>query len=110
MQEAFIVAKVVRRSIGVALTARLGRFRSWPPAGLLLDAPLALAEGRTNRLRRIYAHASRDAWDGPELFRQAMAKHGGIQLSPEREVVVEQADLRGGEEIGDGSHPRRDRA
>jgi hypothetical protein len=88
MQEAFIVAKVVRRSIGVALTARLGRFRSWPPAGLLLDAPLALAEGRTNRLRRIYAHASRDAWDGPELFRQAMAKHGGIQLSPERRAAL----------------------
>jgi hypothetical protein len=88
MNEALVVAKVVRRSVGVALTARVGRFRSWPPAGLLLDTPLALAEGRTNRLRRIYAHASRDAWDGPELFRQAMAKHGGIQLSPERRAAL----------------------
>ena len=88
MHEAFVIAKVVRRSIGVALTARVGRFRSWPPPGLLLDTPLALAERRTSRLRRIYAHASQNAWDGPELFRQAMAKHGGIQLSPERRAAL----------------------
>jgi hypothetical protein len=88
MHQALVIAKVVRRSIGVAFAARIGRFRSWPPTSLLIDAPLALAEERTNRLRRIYAHAARDAWDGPELFRQAMARHGGIQLARKKREAL----------------------
>jgi hypothetical protein len=30
-------------------------------------------------LRRIYANAQRDTWDGPAVFREAVARHGGIQ-------------------------------
>src|SRR4029453_8465364 len=50
----------------------------------LIDAPLALAEARTTGLRRIYAKSHRDAWDGSAVFRDAVAKHGGIQLDPEK--------------------------
>ncbi len=81
-----IAGKVISRTVATSLLARVGRFRSWPNEALLLSEPLALAEERTNRLRRIYAHSMRDAWDGPALFRDAMARHGGIQLSPEKRV------------------------
>ncbi|HBZ72017.1 MAG TPA: hypothetical protein DEP35_20725 [Deltaproteobacteria bacterium] len=73
--------KIVARSMGVALAARMGRYRRWPSTTLLLDEPLALTEERTSRLRRIYSHAQRDAWDGPAVFREAVTRHGGIQLS-----------------------------
>jgi hypothetical protein len=76
--------KIVARSMGVALVARMGRYRRWPSNTLLLDEPLALTEERTSRLRRLYAHAQRDAWDGPAVFREAVTQHGGIQLSEEK--------------------------
>jgi len=72
----------------VGIAARLGRYRGWPSRALLLDEPLALVEQRTNRLRRLYANAQRDAWDGPKLFREAVEKHGGIQLSPEKRAAL----------------------
>jgi hypothetical protein len=84
MSFALLLPRIVMRAVRTALVARFGRFRSWPSEALLLDEPLALAEARTSRLRRIYANAQRDAWDGPALFRDAMARHGGIQLSEEK--------------------------
>lgn len=81
-----IASKVIRRTVATSLAARFGRFRSWPDDALLLSEPLAMAEERTSRLRRIYANCLRDAWDGPTLFREAMARHGGIQLEPEKRV------------------------
>jgi hypothetical protein len=80
--------RVVRRALGNIVRTRTGRFRNWPDTGILLDAPLALAEERTHKLRRIYAHASRDLWDGPRVFRDAMTRHGGIQLSREKRVAL----------------------
>lgn len=78
------IPKIVVRSLGVAFAARLGRYRGWPSDSLLLSDPLALAEGKTHRLRRIYANAQRDAWDGPAVFRDAVTRHGGLQLSEEK--------------------------
>ena len=83
-----LVARSFGRAVGASLAARVGRFRSWPNEALLLDEPLALAEARTARLRRIYSNAQRDAWDGPALFREAVARHGGIQLSPEKRAAL----------------------
>ncbi|MGH0035569.1 MAG: ferritin-like domain-containing protein [Myxococcota bacterium] len=80
--------RVVRRALGNIVRTRTGRFRSWPDTGILLDAPLALAEERTDKLRRIYDNAGRDLWDGPQTFREAMEKHGGIQLSREKRVAL----------------------
>jgi hypothetical protein len=81
-----IASKVISRTVATSLAARFGRYRSWPDDALLLSEPLAMAEERTSRLRRIYANCLRDAWDGPTLFREAMARHGGIQLAPEQRV------------------------
>ena len=72
------------------MSARFGRFRTWPSRSLALDEPLALAEERTSRLRRIYANATRDSWDGEAVFREAVAKHGGIQLERERRKALAQ--------------------
>jgi hypothetical protein len=72
-----------------AVTSRFGRFRSWPArAALLLDEPLALAEERTGRLRRLYANATRDAWDGEVAFREAVQKHAGIQLERDERIAL----------------------
>jgi len=98
--EAFWIAgRVTGRAVRNAVQARFGRFRRWPDDGLLISEPLALAEQRTDRLRRIYANAGRDLWDGPTLFREAMEKHGGIQLSPEKRAALAQpiTDLMWGE-------------
>jgi hypothetical protein len=72
----------------MCVTARRGRFRSWPSRAVLIDEPLAMAEERTSKLRRIYANAGRDLWDGPTLFREAMTKHGGIQLERDKRVAL----------------------
>ncbi len=81
-----IASKVVSRTLRTSIATRFGRFRSWPNEELLLSEPLAMAEERTNRLRRIYANCMRDSWDGPTLFREAMTRHGGIQLDPEKRI------------------------
>jgi hypothetical protein len=88
MRFAFLVARSFGRAVGASLTARVGPFRRWPDEALLLDEPLALAEQRTARLRRIYANALRDAWDGPAIFREAVARHGGLQLPPEKRAAL----------------------
>ncbi len=83
-----MISHVVGRAIGNSLRARTGRFRSWPNEALLIDEPLALAEEKTDRLRRIYSNAIRDAWDGPTIFRDAIARHGGIQLAKEKREAL----------------------
>jgi len=91
MRNSFVaeLGKVVTRTLGATFVAASGRYRNWPPTALVLGEPLALAEQQTNRLRRMYANATRDAWDGPAVFRAAMEHHGGIQLSREkREALV----------------------
>ncbi len=83
-----VIGAILMGYLSGAITSRFGRFRSWPARALLLDEPLALAEERTTRLRRIYANATRDAWDGEATFRKAVQKHGGIQLEQERRVAL----------------------
>jgi len=88
MNSVQVMVRVVSRAVSNSFRARLGRFRSWPNEAMLIDEPLALAEEKTDRLRRIYANAIRDAWDGPMLFRDAIARHGGIQLSREKREAL----------------------
>ena len=75
-------------TVGAALAARAGSFHHWPNRSLLIDTPLALAEERTSRLRRIYSKAAENLWDGPAVFRDAVSKHGGIQLDREQRVAM----------------------
>ncbi len=83
-----IAVHVVSRALRNAVQTRFGSFRGWPNEALLIDEPLALAEERTSRLRRIYDNAGRDLWDGPPVLREAMRKHGGIQLDREKRIAL----------------------
>lgn len=85
---AVVAAQLVARVIRMAALTRVGRFRAWPPDSLLIDEPLALAEKRTEGLRRLYANSMRDAWDGQAVFRGAVEKHGGLDLSPEKRLAL----------------------
>jgi hypothetical protein len=85
---AWIVTKSAANVLATGARTRLGRHRGWPPQALVIDEPLALAEAETSRLRRIYANASRDLWDGPALLRAALQKHGGIQLERDKRVAL----------------------
>jgi hypothetical protein len=83
-----IIAKVIGRALRNAVQTRFGRYRSWPDQTALIDEPLSLAEERKDRLRRIYDNAGRDLWDGPTVVREAMEKHGGIQLDQEKRIAL----------------------
>jgi len=89
-RSSFGAARVIARALANVALTRVGRFRHWPDTALLLDSPLALAEQRTSRLRRIYANASRDLWDGPAVFRDALSRHGGIDLPREQREALAQ--------------------
>jgi len=82
------LARGLPRAISLAVGSRLGRHRSWPSVAVLIDEPLALAEQATSRLRRIYEKCSAHVWDGPTVFREAVVRHGGIQLSPEKRAAL----------------------
>ena len=88
MSFASVFATSVYKALAMSARTRVGRFRSWPPRHLLLDEPLALAEQQTHRLRRIYSMAGRDLWDGPAIFREAMSRHGGIELAGEKREAL----------------------
>jgi hypothetical protein len=83
-----VLTGTVLRATGACLAARVGRYNSWPSDALLLDEPLALAEEKTSRLRRIYAMAGDSVWDGPTVFRESVARHAGIQLSNEGRAAL----------------------
>ena len=82
------LSKSAARVMFTGARTRFGRYRTWPSQALLIDEPLALAENETSKLRRIYANAARDLWDGPSLLRNALAKHDGIQLEHEKRVAL----------------------
>ncbi len=82
------VGRAVQRTVAMWLETRVGRFRRWPPEELLIDEPLSLAEERTERLRRIYHKCTHNIWDGPAVFREAVARHGGIQLERDKRVAL----------------------
>ena len=88
LQVAADVVRAVQRTTRLAVVSRLGRFKSWPPQDLLLSEPLALAEEKTDRLRRIYQKCTQNMWDGPAVFRDAVTRHGGIQLEREKRVAL----------------------
>jgi hypothetical protein len=82
------VVRAVRRTTELAVRSRVGRYRRWPPEDVLLDEPLALAEQKTDRLRRIYQKCTHNVWDGPAVFRDAVTRHGPITLEREKRVAL----------------------
>ena len=88
IRQVWFLTRGIARAGGLAVGARVGRFRGWPPRDVLIDEPLALAEERTNRLRGIYHKCAQNLWDGPTVFREAVARHGGIQLPREQRLAL----------------------
>jgi hypothetical protein len=84
MTQAAKLAREISRAVVITVGSRWGRHRSWPSEAVLIDEPLALAEEQTSRLRRIYSKCANNLWDGPAVFREAVARHGGIQLDPDK--------------------------
>jgi hypothetical protein len=83
-----VTAESIARVVALSVRTRFGRFQSFPDRSVLITEPLALAEERSNRLRRIYDKCTANVWDGPEVFRAAVAKHGGIQLDRDKRVAL----------------------
>jgi hypothetical protein len=83
-----VVARSALHVTAAAATAGFGPHKRWPNRSLLLDEPLALAESKTSRLRRIYDKAGYNLWDGPAVFREAVHRHGGIQLADEKRIAL----------------------
>ncbi len=88
MSLAFELIRSVGRMASLGVATQLSRYRTWPSREVLIDEPLAMAEEQTNKLRRIYTKATNNIWDGPAVFRDAMAKHGGIQLDREKRIAL----------------------
>jgi hypothetical protein len=84
----WLVATSFGHAVLASFRARLGPHRGWPSETLLIDEPLALAEEKTSRLRRIYAKAAENLWDGNAVFRDAVSRHGKIGLSHEERVAL----------------------
>ena len=85
---AAIAGRVVGRALRNVVQTNLGSFRNWPNTSLMIDEPLALAEQRTSKLRRVFDNAGRDIWDGGAVFRELMQRHGGIQLEHEKRAAL----------------------
>jgi hypothetical protein len=88
IREYVLFARGVSRAAAIVIGSRVGRFRQWPSESVLIDEPLALAEQRTNRLRSIYSKCAENLWDGPTVFREAVSRHGGIQLPREKRTAL----------------------
>ena len=84
----WVVATSFGHAVLASFRARLGPHRGWPSETLLLDEPLALAEEKTSRLRRIYSKAAENLWDGNAVFRDAVSRHGKIGLSREARIAL----------------------
>ena len=88
MQNRTVTAESIAHVVALSIRTRFGRFQSFPDRQVLITEPLALAEERSNRLRRIYEKCTANVWDGPEVFRSAIARHSGIQLPREKRVAL----------------------
>jgi hypothetical protein len=85
---AFQLSKSLFSCIGLSLRGKFGAYRSWPPRSFSVEASLETNHDSERRLRRLYDNATRDAWDGPLVLREANAKHGGVQLSTEKRIAL----------------------
>src|SRR5688500_1140194 len=69
----------------MGLLSRKRRHKSFPNYALLdADGIVGATEDRTRKLGRIYHLSQQHAWDGREVLSSLIAKHGGIQLAPDK--------------------------
>jgi hypothetical protein len=63
---------------------------AWPPYHLLQRDYLAEAKQKFERIERLYHVGHRQAWDGKEVLRELLKKHGGIRLDPSKKQALAQ--------------------
>src|SRR5438874_1302452 len=61
---------------------------AWPPYHLIEPRYLEAAQDKYNRLERLYHVGHQQAWDGKQLLRDLIAKHGKTVLPPEQKKAL----------------------
>src|SRR5215471_21101097 len=61
---------------------------AWPPYHLMRRDYLAEAQAKYAKLERLYHVGAQKAWDGKEVLRALLRKHGGIKLSAEKKRAL----------------------
>jgi hypothetical protein len=61
---------------------------AWPPYRLMERDYLEEAKRKYERLERLYHVGHQQAWDGREVLRGLIAKHGGIRLDPSKRAAL----------------------
>src|ERR1700756_24071 len=61
---------------------------SWPPYHLMQRDHLADAKAKFDKLERLYHVGHKQAWDGKQVLKELIQKHGGIQMAPEKKRAL----------------------
>ncbi len=63
---------------------------AWPPYRLMERDYLAEAKQKYERIERLYHVGHKQAWDGKQVLKDLLAKHGGIHLDPAKKTAIAQ--------------------
>jgi len=61
---------------------------AWPPYRLIERDYVAEAQAKFERVERLYHVGQNKAWDGKQLLRDLIKKHGGIKIPPEKRRAI----------------------
>ena len=63
---------------------------AWPPYRLMERDYLAEAKAKYDRVERLYHVGAKQAWDGKQVLKDLLKKHGGIHLDPTKKNAIAQ--------------------
>ena len=61
---------------------------AWPPYHLMERDYLAEAQRKYDKIERLYHVGHRQSWDGKQVLKELLAKHGGIHLPPTKRKAI----------------------
>src|SRR5688572_7817486 len=61
---------------------------AWPPYRLMQRDYLAEAQAKYDRVERLYHVGQAKAWDGKQVLKDLIKKHGGIRIPPEKRQAI----------------------
>jgi hypothetical protein len=61
---------------------------AWPPYRLMQRDYLAEAQAKYDRIERLYHVGQNKAWDGKQVLKDLIKKHGGIRIPPEKRKAI----------------------
>src|SRR2546422_122830 len=62
----------------------------FPPYQLLDNDHVLAAQDKFARLERLYHHAQTQSWDGKQVLRELLDRHGGIRISDDKREAIGQ--------------------